>query len=791
MPKVPTYDGFQAIPQTAPDVRLAAPEFVNYAAEQEAQSGKAMSSAGQAIARIAADMQNDQNNIRVDAALNTARQKVLGLTYDPQQGFLALKGEAALKPDQDGLSMVDSYNQKFKTAIDEISTGLGNDAQRRLFLMRANDLGTNFDAKLQGHLLDQANEFTRSTNEGTIKLAADSAALNWNNPEEVDKNIQVAQRAVYMQGKHDGIAGNMLESNVHNVTSAIHGKVILSALDNNNPTFATQYFNKYKKDMTADDILKIQGTMNHQMDGYVANQAVGNVTSKYSANFQPTDLDRLHNLVSGDTGANGAPSAAAVSPVQGAAPISRGIQPGHKGIDYAVPVGTPAQATIGGTIRYNTADKNGWGNAIEIVGDDGKVLARYAHLSSFDLPNGSKVQAGQVIGKTGGEVGAEGAGNSRGAHLHYEQFFTSNNSKDTLQGLVKDYGDVGKALAAFKTSKADVDAAVQSASEKGGNYLNYLPKDVQSYVSTNLTNFMSGGGAPKVPSKLEFVNDAIAQLGPNPRPEQLNMTREAAERQYTLIQTSRKEQADQYFSRAQQSLIANGGNFNALDPEIKKGLATYDPGKYDDAMKFAKSIANDDHATNMDAFNMAITYPEELAKMTDSQFLQFQKTNFSLKDQERVAKIRSDFINGKEDDSSGAVNTKAFNQFLGQNLSNMGINPSPKKDDLKANNRIGAIKKYLFEDIVEMQRQAGRKFSPAEIETELNRQFTRNIEFKRTLFGVGAGSTSQQMLNMKIGDLPDGAAEGIKRALKAEGNLNPTDQDVMVRYWKVHNVAKQ
>jgi murein DD-endopeptidase MepM/ murein hydrolase activator NlpD len=106
------------------------------------------------------------------------------------------------------------------------------------------------------------------------------------------------------------------------------------------------------------------------------------------------------------------------SPVSGT--VVRGVTPSHGGVDIAVPVNTPVVATQSGTLRYNTKDAKGWGNAAEIVDANGKVIERLAHLNKFTMPEGSVVKTGDKIGLSGGQQGTPGAGNSQGPHVHHE-----------------------------------------------------------------------------------------------------------------------------------------------------------------------------------------------------------------------------------------------------------------------------------------------------------------------------------------------------------------------------------
>lgn len=89
-----------------------------------------------------------------------------------------------------------------------------------------------------------------------------------------------------------------------------------------------------------------------------------------------------------------------------------GASTNHKGIDYAVPTGTPVHAAGGGVVTY-AGVRGGYGNTIEVTHDNG-TMTRYAHLSSFDVPKGAAVVSGQVIAKSGA------TGRVSGAHLHYE-----------------------------------------------------------------------------------------------------------------------------------------------------------------------------------------------------------------------------------------------------------------------------------------------------------------------------------------------------------------------------------
>lgn len=90
----------------------------------------------------------------------------------------------------------------------------------------------------------------------------------------------------------------------------------------------------------------------------------------------------------------------------------------HRGVDYPVPVHTPVAAALPGVVRVKN-DPNGYGTYVVVEHGDG-LETRYAHLSRVNVQDGQRVEQGDTLALSGGERGAQGAGNSQGPHLHYE-----------------------------------------------------------------------------------------------------------------------------------------------------------------------------------------------------------------------------------------------------------------------------------------------------------------------------------------------------------------------------------
>jgi murein DD-endopeptidase MepM/ murein hydrolase activator NlpD len=83
----------------------------------------------------------------------------------------------------------------------------------------------------------------------------------------------------------------------------------------------------------------------------------------------------------------------------------------HSGIDFPVAYGTTVMAATDGTVR--TQWNSAYGNMMIVTAKDG-TETWYCHLSSYRVPSGATVKAGDPIAYSGN------SGNSTGPHLHFE-----------------------------------------------------------------------------------------------------------------------------------------------------------------------------------------------------------------------------------------------------------------------------------------------------------------------------------------------------------------------------------
>jgi murein DD-endopeptidase MepM/ murein hydrolase activator NlpD len=84
----------------------------------------------------------------------------------------------------------------------------------------------------------------------------------------------------------------------------------------------------------------------------------------------------------------------------------------HRGVDLAVPQGTPVHAMASGVVEV--AGNRGAYGLLVVLRHNRNLSSLYAHLSELNVQPGTRVETGQRIGLSGA------SGNATGPHLHFE-----------------------------------------------------------------------------------------------------------------------------------------------------------------------------------------------------------------------------------------------------------------------------------------------------------------------------------------------------------------------------------
>lgn len=84
----------------------------------------------------------------------------------------------------------------------------------------------------------------------------------------------------------------------------------------------------------------------------------------------------------------------------------------HRGVDLAVPLGTPVAAMESGTVEF-AGEMSGYGLVV-ILHHGGTLRTIYGHLSQISVKRGDRIEGHQVIALSGQ------TGDATGPHLHFE-----------------------------------------------------------------------------------------------------------------------------------------------------------------------------------------------------------------------------------------------------------------------------------------------------------------------------------------------------------------------------------
>lgn len=737
MPRVPTYDNFQVMPTVGPDQHEAdavSADKLTTGSKQMQQLGEAETQFGNTAGQIAADQGNIVNQVRVTDAMNQARQAGQTLATDPDTGYRAFKGQAALNR-PGGVALPEEYGQKLQSAITDIGSKLSNPVQQRMFQEQAGQYATQFHGEVEQHMLSEFQTYGQSVYKGQGELALQgNSQLGTSDPAATQANNDLIKSSVTGAQKFNGMSDAEVAAKQNELLSGVHAQNIDTALANGDVTGAAQYFKQNSNGMVGNDLLNTTLKINAKADAWNAMHAVGQTMQNMQSQLNPSEFDRLSNIVSGT------------------------LESGNKQLNAD---GTPVMnKNKNGTTDYGI---------MQVNSDTAPEAAKMAGLPWDENRYKTDADYNKALGN---------------AYLTQQ---------------LKTFGSIDKALGAYNTGPSAVQDAVAKAAEKGstGNWLDYMPASTQAYVKKGVGAFNGGGGVPAFPSKMDFVNTAIAKLGDSPRTEAIAATRESAEKQYDLFVDQRKQQADQAQGRVQAELEQNNGSISQLSTQSQDDLRLInrvDPAKGTDVLRFARYAASDDkNQTNMAEYNKTVTDPSTVGKMTDPEFQNYLATNFSNADQKTIGQIRKNYLSGA-DDSAATLNLKAINEPLDARLEAIGISPklmpetgSSKADNQAANQRMTSARQFVIDDIKDQQQQLQRRMTPQEISDRIDNLFATSVDFHHTF----TSDKTEGVMELTPADVPTADRAGIINAFTKSGVKAPTDWDILRAYQakKVKNAA--
>ncbi|SNR73824.1 hypothetical protein SAMN05192560_0784 [Methylobacillus rhizosphaerae] len=247
MPRVPTYDSFQATPDILPQVRISTPELPDIAGQQTQQMARGMMQSGGELSKVALDMQRE-----VDDSINTeGMNDLMKSSTDLELSALQLQGKNALdRPD--GKSLPDEFVEQLNNRATEIESNMKTDNQKKRFRMEANQVSQQLYGKLSKHMVQQQKVYQVEGIQSRIETAQNRASLLYGDAEAVAQSQNAISASVDELLNMQGLAGDkdIREARMMEALTPLHAGVINGLADSGRVDLAKEYYDKNSATMS-------------------------------------------------------------------------------------------------------------------------------------------------------------------------------------------------------------------------------------------------------------------------------------------------------------------------------------------------------------------------------------------------------------------------------------------------------------------------------------------------------------------------------------------------------------
>lgn len=307
MPRVPTYDEFQAQPQVLGPTRVDAPMSPAMAAipgQQQQQYGQAVMQSGNAQAQIALDIQKDVNEAATKEADNAAAEALNTLLHDPKSGYLNTQGKNTLASTEETLKSA-------QDVIDKAGEGLTNDMQRRMFTDVARRRMLMAREQISVHAAAQTKVYNETETTKRMGNSRKDAAANWTlwntgkvledgtkepNAYSTAKATMIAEANHLAEMKGFGPDSETAKSLRLEQTTLLHGDIISTMLAADKIKDAKEYYEKNSEEIDPekrDEFKKALNTAGVAEESIKLARAMSIMNDGRSLVQQREDLDQM------------------------------------------------------------------------------------------------------------------------------------------------------------------------------------------------------------------------------------------------------------------------------------------------------------------------------------------------------------------------------------------------------------------------------------------------------------------------------------------------------------------
>lgn len=728
MARLQLYDNAQVAPAQLPGVNATTPQAQGgaIAAQQIGALGQQVTQTANTATKFAMDVLEQQNTLRVNAAMNQARAAALDLEYG-DNGFRTRKGENAMPDAFDGKPLTEAYLDQYRTTISEVEKTLGNDAQRLAFRAQAGQLGFALRGQAETYELEQTNVYGRSVLNGGLSLAAQEAATAYDNPDRVRASIaQIGVLGNQLFDQFEGLSGNERTARVQVLQSSAIVDVVKAAADKGDVSLAQRYMAEFNGKLTAADRTKIDAIITPAVEGQMSREIVAQaVNGIATVAAGPVDIDRAYDVLLGS-------------------------ESKHQQFDAQ---GRPLRSSVGAT---------GIAQIMEGTGPEAARLAglpwdrnRWLNDAGYNRALGRAYFADQV--KTfGGDVRKAWAAYNAGPRWVTEA--------------------VARAERATPgTEQADWFWQLNNDRRSASNRA-----QTKNYVEKNTAEYAQSGGGAAPTSLREVLARAEALLPPDASETLRQRVRSEAEYQFRLGKQEEDTAEAEALSTAYRVLAANGGDMSALTPSQ---IAAVGGEKLPSLISFSDSLQKDkdsDLGTYYELSN-----PQTLRTMSDTDFVEASR-KLNASDRRHFAAARAQALGAtpaRENDPNN-LPSEVIGRTVTQYANDLGLRNTAGGDDAR---RQGVMRRAADQAVLAEQTRLGRRLSDAEVIQTIDRVFNAPGAV-RGMFG-GVSRQTERAVEVTYNRMPNDIRRSLSDGLKRRFGREPTETEVEIEYLRRYSRA--
>jgi soluble lytic murein transglycosylase len=673
----------------------------------------------QAVQQHYTEQLKEANQARIMDVSTQLQTHVQDAMYGKSGALSKMGADAFLG--SDGRSAMDMVFDDTLKKQNALADTLGDDTQKADFKQQTNSMLMSMRGQLMGHESQQHRVYVQSTLEASNAAQSNNIALNYNDHAGIQKSIDQIQANSDQLGKLHGYGPEWGTVNAQTSVSGALNKVIDAATDRGDHKTALDMMQGFAGKMNQNDLITNYSKISKAQGEANAINYATTAMNTLKSGFTPQDGDRLNSLVLGIESSGGRHFRADGKPT---------ISPdGAIGKWQVMPKTGPEAASLAGL---------SWD----------EKLFNQVRSGNPEIDNKAE-QYNDALGK---------------AYLQKQ--------------LQTNHGDLPKALAAYNAGPGALQKAVNKADKDGGNWLSYLPAETQNYVNTITTQYNQGGGKPPEPT-LQDAQDLALSLNPHATIAERNTTIQEVTRQFNVNNDAIKANNDYVTAQALRELEKNGGNYLALPQDLRNAIPADDLSK---VHSFARSKQEGRKESNLVIYNHLAANPDLLVGLSEDQY-QKLAPELSDADFKHFATQRASLLKPTAGDSPDSLDSGSVNASLNNLLSQLNIDTTPKDADEAGKARLGTIRKFVNDSLLNAQAQSGKRFKDAELNSYISGLFAKSVTFRKTFMGFEHGTDSKQLMNATINDIDSTIKDQIRAAFAKNGIDNPTDGQILGSYF--------